>query len=138
MIRFVLGEVLASDCFRQRFGLQKGQTHAFARNGIDGSGRIANQRHAAARHAPQNKVSSHRAALRCRRIAVRKSRGDIWEERQRLAQPQFRIPRKHHDANFVRGNRRDIQLRFFGPVAFNAIRPRRTRKVLPKRKPHSR
>src|SRR5882724_7032447 len=138
MSRFVLREVFMSDRFGQRLSLQKGQAHAFTGNGIDSSGRVANQRGVSACHSRQNKIPSHRSALGCRRLAVHKSRGDIGKKRQRITEPQFRISRKHHDANFVRGNGSYIQLRFFSPMDFDAIRPRRASKMLPKRKTHAR
>ncbi len=138
MSRFVLREVFMSDRFGQRLSLQKGQAHAFTGNGIDSSGRVANQRGVSACHSRQNKIPSHRSALGCRRLAVHKSRGDIGKKRQRITEPQFRISRKHHDANFVRGNGSYLQLRFFSPMDFDAIRPRRASKMLPKRKTHAR
>ncbi len=135
---FVPCKGFLSDRFGQRLSLQKGQTHAFTGDRVYRSRSVANQRHTSVRHSRQHQISCHRAALHRSRFAARELRANIWKQRQRVVQSQFRIVRQHHDTDFVWRNRSHIQLRFFRPMDFNAIRPRRTSKVLPKRKPYAR
>ena len=67
MSSFIEGQVSGLDRAGERYSLLEREAQSFARDGIDGAGCIADERHPAARHGAQALHRGDASALRSRR-----------------------------------------------------------------------
>src|SRR5579862_2905705 len=123
MRRLIQLQVVSDQGIGKCDGLSKSQAHAFAGDGIDRTGGIADQYSAAPIDSLQAASGSNGAALFAHGDCSLKPPLQFGKARQGGIQPQVRIARDHCDADLVAGYRRDVHLAFIAPINFHEIGP---------------
>lgn len=103
--------------------LAETETEAFARNGIDGTGGIADERDVAAHYAAQLARRRERATFGGASRHAFEPGGERGKLCQGIFDAQLRIARNERDAHFIRRDRGDINLATGAPVNLNVVRP---------------
>src|SRR5271170_2737370 len=91
----VSGEVSRLETLRQHHGLTEGKAEAFAGDGIDSAGSIADQRDITPPDTLQFAIGGHRSSLSRYRLSSPKACSEIGERRQRLLQAKPGVVRSH-------------------------------------------
>src|SRR3569833_1236465 len=110
--------------FRKRFRLPERETYTFARNRIDRSRSVANQRNISTSHRAKGYIASNRSALAPRTGALRQALAQNRElASESIVLPQIGRPGNHRHAHLIGRHWRDIDLTAVAPVNLHKITP---------------
>src|SRR5262249_107074 len=106
------------------------KTQAFARNGVNSAGSIADQRDVVSRDATQTAHAGDSAAFNGGRLNTFEPLREFGMFCNQRRDASTRIETQHRDANFVIPKRGHVSLGIPPPIHFYILRPRRDLKML--------
>src|SRR5579863_10245948 len=124
MLSLIGFQIVVSQSIRQRDSLPERKAEAFAGDGVDRPGSIADQRGMVAKYSLEAPRCRDSSALRAGYRRSRETALQLREGFQRLINALLAIAGKKRDADFVRADRRYVDLEAGAPVNFDAIGPR--------------
>src|SRR5262249_4254231 len=100
------------------------EAEAFAGNGVDSAGGVADKRDVAAEDAGVNPGTSDGAAFGCGDARIREARGKLRKLCEGLIHAEVGVGGQKKYADFLCGERGEIKLAGLAPVNFDEVAPR--------------
>src|SRR5262249_12108133 len=108
MSTLIARQIVALDGVSESGGLAKAEADAFAGDGVNAAGSIADEGNIAANDAAQRMHRSHRATLDADRLGISDSRAKLGKVAKRRLHAKTAVVRDNRDTDFGRAEGRDV------------------------------
>ena len=123
MFSLIARQVAGLKASRKHDRLAECESKAFARDGVNGSGGVADQRHIASPCARESTISSERASFGRNYLGAGQSRLQLGQGPKPFLDPQTGIMRSQRHADLLAAHCRGVALTVIAPVDLHMIAP---------------